>query len=84
MDQTNEVTSGNSNTTAGLEPADAGSQTDDCAGIRVDDPLRLASENLERAESVLTYGRRQEAESAIVLIREAQACIKFAREGAPG
>src|SRR6188474_1013326 len=62
-----ENTSGNSDTSGGLESANSGSAADDLDGIRSADPLALAQTCIERAIDQLTYGRRQEAESALLL-----------------
>lgn len=74
-----ENTDGNASTAGGMEPADSSSAAADLDGIQSSDPLAVAEAHLERAESQLRYGRRQEAESALDLIAAAQECIAEAR-----
>lgn len=71
---------GNTDTSGGMESADSGSAPVDLASIR--DPLEYADTCIERAQDRLSYGRRQEAEEALVLLAQARFCIKAAR--APG
>jgi len=68
---------GNTSTAVGVESADSSSAGN--AGIISGHPLDVAAENLARARDQLTYGRRQEAEGALRLIEDAQACIVFYR-----
>lgn len=79
-----ETTDGNTDTSIGLEPADRGSAADDPTEFPSGSGLDIAEVALERAQSVLAYGRRQEAEAAIALIQQAREIIAFhraAREG---
>jgi len=72
-----ENTDGNASPPGGLESADSRSPAD--AGIVSRHPLAEAQEHLARAKDQLTYGRRQEAEGALLLIEEASKLIAFYR-----
>lgn len=73
-----ENTDGNTSAPGGVESADGGS-SNDAGGIQSGHPLAVAQENITRAIEQLTYGRRQEAEGAICLLKDAQACLQFYR-----
>lgn len=74
-----ENTDGNTSPAVRVESADSSGAPAALDGIQVGDPLAIAEESVARALDRLRYGRRQEAEGAIDQLKEALACIKFAR-----
>lgn len=64
-------TNGNADAPTGLVTADAGSPSTYLDSFSRSEQFRLARTSLERAEDILAYGRRQEAEAALEQIREA-------------
>lgn len=62
-----------------LESADAGSEDPDLIGVSWSDPLEFAETCIERAQDSLCYGRRQEAEQALLLLKQARFAIQAAR-----
>jgi hypothetical protein len=73
-----ETTNGNAGAPVRLESADGSSEAVDQLGLVVGNPLDIAKGHIARTIDQLTYGRRQEAESAIALLREAQSLLEFA------
>ena len=73
---------GDTSSPVGLESADSSGEAD--AVEFLGHPLDHAATCIERAQDQLRYGRRQEAEGALILLKDAQACIRLARQGADG
>lgn len=74
----------NSSPAVRVESADSSRAPDDQFGVWNDDPLRFAQEFLERAQDRLRYGRRQEAEEALELLKDAATCVRYARQSPAG
>jgi len=68
-----ENTDGNASTPGRMESADGSSEAD--AVPIFGDPLEFVEACLERAIDRLTYGRRQEAEEGLGILKDAQAGI---------
>jgi len=81
-----ENTNGYTSTASRMESADSSREADVVPVFR--DAIEFAEACIERAISQLTYGRRQEAEGAIELLKDAQkgflAYRLAAREGQQG
>lgn len=74
-----ETTDGHSGTTSGMESADSSRAPADQLGIQVGNPIDNALDAIARAQDQLRYGRRQEAEGAILQLEEAARQLTFYR-----